>query len=74
MSIFHKKQEKPIPFDPEKEEPAIKKSICTGEATVGFVDRVTGHFRDIQVVSTPLDIAEFCRRTGTDPDKIKTIY
>ena len=74
MSIFHKKQEKPIPFNPEKEEPAIKKSICTGEATVGFVDRVTGHFRDIRVVTTPLDIAEFCRRTGTDRDKIKTIY
>ena len=74
MSIFHKKQEKPIPFDPSKEEPAIKKSICTGEATVGFVDRATGHFRDIQVVRSPLDIAEFCRRTGTDPDKIRTIY
>ena len=74
MSIFRKKRPAPIPFDPEKEEPAIKKSICTGEATVGFVDRATGHFRDIQVVTTPLDIADFCRRTGTDPNSIKTIY
>ena len=38
MPLFHKK-EKPLPFDPERQEPAVRRSICTGEMTLGFVDR-----------------------------------
>ena len=74
MSLFHRKALAPIPFDPSIEEPAVKKSICTGEATAGFLERSTGHFRDVQVIRTPMDLQEFCRRTGADPNKLKTIY
>jgi hypothetical protein len=74
MSLFHRKALDPIPFDPSKEEPAVKKSICTGEATAGFLDRATGRFRDVQIIKNPLDFQEFCQRTGTDPEKIRTIY
>ena len=74
MSLFHRKALDPIPFDPSKEEPAVKKSICTGEATAGFLVRATGHFRDVQVIKTPMDLQEFCQRTETDPGTIRTIY
>lgn len=74
MSLFHRKALAPISFDPSKEEPAIKKSICTGEATAGFLEKSTGHFRDVQVIKDPLDLQEFCQRTGTDPKTIRTIY
>ena len=74
MSLFHKNSPRPIDYDREKEEPVIRRSICTGEATAGFVDLESGHFRDIQVVRSPLEIREFCERTGIDPEKIRTIY
>ena len=74
MSLFHGKALDSIPFDPSKEEAAVKKSILTGEATAGFLDRATGHFRDVQVIKTPMDLQEFCQRTETDPGTIRTIY
>ncbi|MBR3032639.1 MAG: aspartate dehydrogenase [Clostridiales bacterium] len=74
MSLFHRKAPAPIPFDPSKEEPVVKKSICTGETTVGFADRATGHFRDVSKVTSLSEIREFCERTETDPVKIRTIY
>ena len=43
MGLFGKKQK--IAFDPAKQEPAVRKSICTGEMTVGFIDKETGKFR-----------------------------
>ncbi|MCR5057443.1 MAG: aspartate dehydrogenase [Clostridiales bacterium] len=63
-----------VAFDREKEEPVIKKSICTGEATVGFVDKNTGHYRDIRKVNSPIEIEAFCEEVGIDPQTIRTIY
>ena len=76
MGLFSKKNPENISvdFDPTREEPAVKKSICTGETTVGFVDRATGRYRDVKKVTTPLEIEMFCQQTGWDPKKIKTIY
>ena len=61
-------------WDPATEEPVVKKSICTGEATVGFVNRATGRYRDIRKVTTPTEIESFCREVGIEDGKIKTIY
>ena len=36
--LFHKKKPA-VSFDRSKREPAVRKSICTGEMTVGFVDK-----------------------------------
>lgn len=64
-----------LSWDPAREEPVVKKSICTGEATVGFVDKNTGKYRDVRKVSTPAEIEAFCRETGLPADaKIRTIY
>lgn len=63
-----------IEYDRQTSEPAIRKSICTGETSVGFVDLRTGRFTDYMRVTSPEEIADFCRRTGTSPDTVRTIY
>ncbi|MBR5347788.1 MAG: aspartate dehydrogenase [Lachnospiraceae bacterium] len=63
-----------LSWDPSREEPVVKKSICTGEATVGFVDRATGKYRDVRKVTTQMEIEAFCREAGIEPGSIKTIY
>ena len=61
-------------YDPEASEPVICKSICTGEMTVGFVDKKTGKYHDVYKASCEADIASFCREFGIDRDKIRAIY
>ena len=65
---------KKIDFDRQTQEPAIRKSICTGETTVGFVDLKTGHFSDYIKVTDSAQIDDFCRRTGTEREHIRTVY
>ncbi|MBO4580617.1 MAG: aspartate dehydrogenase [Clostridiales bacterium] len=63
---------KKIDYDPAHQEPAVRKSICTGEMTVGFVDLATGRFIDYKLVRSQSEIDEFMRQVGTD--KIRTVY
>ena len=39
--MFGRKKKPVKKYDPETQEPILKKSICTGEMTVGFVDKET---------------------------------
>ncbi|MBQ9198108.1 MAG: aspartate dehydrogenase [Clostridia bacterium] len=71
MALFKKKAALPA-FDPEKQEAAVRKSICTGEMTVGFVDRQTGKFQELMRVDDQRALEDFCRSVGAE--KIKTIY
>ncbi|MBO4604050.1 MAG: aspartate dehydrogenase [Clostridiales bacterium] len=66
------KKPKKIEFDPNLQQPAIRRSICTGETTVGFIDLASGRFTDYKLVKNSSDIDEFKRLTGTDT--LKTIY
>ena len=49
MSLFRKKPPA-IKYDPATQQPAVRRSICTGEMTVGFIDRATGRFTDLMRV------------------------
>ena len=71
MGWFKKKPAAPA-YDAETQEPAGRKSICTGEMTVGFVDKRTGRFQDLMKVEDQAALEDFCRSIGAD--KIKTIY
>ncbi|MBQ9347874.1 MAG: aspartate dehydrogenase [Oscillibacter sp.] len=73
MSWFHKKPE-PIPYDREKQQPAVRRSICTGEMTAGFLDRDTGKFRELMLLDGQKELEAFCQRTGVEERDIKTIY
>ena len=68
------KKKQPIPFDPETQEPVIRASICTGERTAGFADKQTGRFHEYCCIHDEQELADFCRQTGTSPDRIRTIY
>ena len=70
MRLFRKTPD--IPYDPETQEPAVRKSICTGEMTVGFIDRRDGKFHEHLCVHTRAELDEFCRSIGVD--SIRTIY
>ena len=70
MSLFSKKPK--ITYDPNVSEPAVRKSICTGEMTVGFVDKETGKFRDVKLVKSQAELEEFMREIGAT--SWKTVY
>ena len=67
MALFAKKPK--VFFDPEQQEPAIRKSICTGELTAGFVDRRTGEFTAVMLVKS---VEEYQKLTGQN--KIRILY
>ena len=73
MSWFHKKPE-PIPYDRDRQRPAVRRSICTGEMTAGFVDRDTGQFRELMLLDNRKALEEFCQRTGVEEQEMQTIY
>ena len=70
MGIFKRKNG--LPYDPETQEPAVRKSICTGEMTVGFLDKRDGKFHELMMVRNRQELMEFCRSMGVED--IKTIY
>ena len=71
MPLFHKKTVPQVSFDPQKQEPAVRRSICTGEMTVGFIDKATGKFHDLMMVDSQ-GLEEFRRQVGAE--EIRTIY
>ena len=50
-------------FDRERLQPAIRKSICTGEQTAGFLDRQTGRFCEDRLLRS--EKKAICRKRKT---------
>ena len=71
MSLFKRKKREEIHFDSNTQQPAVRKRICTGEMTVGFIDKATGKFTDLMCVDQK-GLETFMRDIGVD--EIKTIY
>ena len=75
MSFFHRaKRAGAEPFDLATQQPAMRKSICTGEITVGYIDRATGKFHDLQMVPDQRALEDYLKQRGADPAAVKTIY
>lgn len=72
MLFFHRKKEPEFTFDPATQEPVVRRSICTGEMTVGYIDRQTGKFREWMRVDDQAELEAFCRRIGIE--SMRTIY
>ena len=69
-----KRQSKPREsFDPAQVTPAIRAGICTGEKTAGFLENDSGRFREVMLIRTPEDLAEFREKYGIEGE-IRTIY
>lgn len=72
MSWFHK--EKKPAFDAEKLQPAVRKSYCNRELTLGFLDRQTGKFQAVCAANSRRELEDFCRQYGIREEDLKTIY
>ena len=71
MSLFKHRKASDIRFDPQTQIPAVRKSICTGEMTVGFIDKSNGKFTDLMCVDSK-GLEAFMREIGVE--EIRTIY
>ena len=73
MRLFRKRIQT-VEWDREAYEPAILKSICTGEETFGFIDIRDGHFTDIQLLKDEKEKAEVLRQWNVGPDEVNIFY
>lgn len=71
--MFGRKKKPVKKYDPETQEPILKKSICTGETTAGFKDRRTGKYYDIMLIRNQRDLDEFMETYGIE-ETPKTEY
>ena len=74
MSLFHREKKPYIPYDRETQRPAVRRSICTGEMTVGFIDKSTGKFSEYMLARDQQELENFCRGVGIDVKELQTIY
>ncbi|MBO4411854.1 MAG: aspartate dehydrogenase [Lachnospiraceae bacterium] len=75
VHLFTKKTKETVPercFDPEKEKPIIRASICTGEKVAGFKDKRTGAFREVLLIRNQKDLEGFKKACGVE--QIDTEY
>lgn len=61
MGLFGKKKESipVIEYNPEKQRPVLKCSICNGEQVAGFKDKQTGHFTEVMLIRNGQDLDAF---------------
>lgn len=58
--MFGKKKKPQLPvYDPEKQKPLIRCSICTGEQVAGFKDLETGKFEEVMLIRDDGDLQRF---------------
>ncbi|MCR5117080.1 MAG: aspartate dehydrogenase [Lachnospiraceae bacterium] len=65
--IFRKNRKTEIPvydYDPERDRPLIRASICNGEQVAGFKDRNTGIFHEIMFIKDEADKQQFMEQYG----------
>ncbi len=71
--MFFKKKSKTKEWDRENLVPIIKKSICTGEAVVGFKNIKTNEFVEEMLITSNEDLEKFVKMYGIE-EPIKTEY
>ena len=64
-----KPKPRPFDYDPETQIPAVRRSICTGERTAGYIDRATGSFHEWLRID---DLEAFKRALGVE--EVREIY
>ena len=74
MKLFRHKSPAPLPFPPDRYEPVLRRSICTGETTACVRERETGKVHELMLIRTELDLKQFAKDYGVDTADIPTIY
>lgn len=67
------KKKKIVEWDRDNLIPVIHKSICTGEAVVGFKNKTTREFTEIMLITSNEDLESFIKTYGIN-EEIKTEY
>ena len=73
MGLFSRKKETPLQFPPERFEPVLRCSICTGEQVACMRERETGKLREIMLIRSEADLESF-RRTYGVSGEIRRVY
>lgn len=60
-------------YDKDNYRPVIRKSICTGEAVIGFENKKTKEFIEMLLIRNNKDLEKFKREYNIE-EEIKTIY
>ena len=63
---YKKNLSETVPYDPERQVPVLKCSICTGERIAGFKDTETGHITEVMVIRSDDDLRYFRKHYGID--------
>ena len=75
MPLFGKKRTESVTVDLSGgKRPAVRKSICTGEMTGGYIDAETGKFHELELIDGPDGLADFCKSLRVSPDDVETVY
>ena len=72
--MFFQKRGKKQTYDPARQKPVLRVSICTGEKVAGFKDLQTGKFEDRMLVRTSRDLERFCASYGLSPQDVERDY
>ena len=67
--LFQRKKNKNVEkltYDPEKQRPILKCSICNGEQVAGIKDLKSGHFEEVMLIRTDYDLEQFRAMVGTE--------
>ena len=73
--MFGKIKHKNLPkFDPDNFTPAMRVRICTGERVLGFMNKKTGKFYDVSLVTSNRDVEKYCKVYKIDRDDIQEVY
>ena len=73
MPLFHRKKAPVERFDPERFTPVIRCSICTGEQSAGFRDRISGRVEEIMLIRDEKDLSAFRKQYGIEGE-IERVY
>lgn len=74
MALFKKNTSKNPVFPPEKYEPILRCSICTGEQVACMRNRATGQLREVMLIRSPSDLEDFCRSYRVSAETIRKVY
>ncbi|MDO4337839.1 MAG: aspartate dehydrogenase [Eubacteriales bacterium] len=69
-----RKKEQVLAYDKERQQPAVRASICTGERVAGFVDRDSGKFEEVTLIRNNGELAQFCAKYGITESDLKKIW
>lgn len=72
MKLFKRKS--PPPFPPDRYEPVLRRSICTGETTACVRERESGKLHELMLIRTEQDLKQFAADFGVEPNEIPTVY